>query len=587
MIRFIRSSIRRPASKFRGELELLDGSLKELLTECLKMTARLGGGRRRGDGLVKITPLEPIPVNPLKKLAAPESLEKLNLRLVLRNLDPVCLPLTGSPDNIIPSECYIRGQAVLGMFAGWAVNSGSIQLSADSMKIEEIFSNKIAFSNAYTLPGLLTDYGKKIDVSGLEAAPFPLNIQIPKQGGGEAEANDPWWARDDNVFQCVDRFTVTEEEMRKYGKLKRPKDDWFLFRFKDQNSGEPARWSKFSPLLGIHMRHQAPQNRGKDNTQLFSEEEIAEDTLFVTDIGFHDLDAARKFFSIFEDVLNGRRWLTAGRGGRPVEVAHAAWTPFQNQGTFARGNNNIGNRGRLTLTLQSDLIARGPTLGFYDKLDPDALCYLLGMDNNFSSLQVEKSFIDTVEVRGFNASSGLRRPAVLALRRGSAVLIKGNGAEIEELREALAGRIKTRQWLGERTREGFGRFLLDFNPAPDLNNPIESGGPGDADADSSKNDHIARTEAVLRKSRELADSLKKAKDGPSKSQWRYLQSRAKAAKNNKEIKRLLGEIKENSKKSSGKPWLVFLEKEGAVYANAYRDFKERQLFLTSLVDWLI
>jgi hypothetical protein len=120
-----------------------------------------------------------------------------------------------------------------------------------------------------------------------------------------------------------------------------------------------------------------------------------------------------------------------------------------------------------TLFLDSDLIVRGPRLGFLEVLDREALEALLEDDavEVPDTVRVESRFTDVEEVRGFNWVSGLPRPAATALRRGSIVRVSGAGCG--RIRAALEERLRQGRWLGERTGAGFGRFRLDFDPLGD------------------------------------------------------------------------------------------------------------------------
>jgi len=72
----------------------------------------------------------------------------------------------------------------------------------------------------------------------------------------------------------------------------------------------------------------------------------------------------------------------------------------------------------LNITLESDLIARSSNPRFFQRTDCAALKELTRL-SDLDNVDLEKSYGDSVEVRGFNAASGLPRAPALAIRRGS------------------------------------------------------------------------------------------------------------------------------------------------------------------------
>jgi hypothetical protein len=88
---------------FEAQLRLADSSQLCLLERLLNRVDRIGGDRNRGSGLVKLhwqigSALEAQPL----AIAS-----DIRLRLVLRNLEPLCLPATGHPGNLIRSHSFI------------------------------------------------------------------------------------------------------------------------------------------------------------------------------------------------------------------------------------------------------------------------------------------------------------------------------------------------------------------------------------------------------------------------------------------------------------------------------------------------
>ena len=88
-------------TEFTAELEV-DAKLKPALERCVRHTIALGASRLRGAGLITAQ-LSDAPA--LVAAGIPEPTAKtLRLRLVLENVDPICLPITGAPDNVTPTD---------------------------------------------------------------------------------------------------------------------------------------------------------------------------------------------------------------------------------------------------------------------------------------------------------------------------------------------------------------------------------------------------------------------------------------------------------------------------------------------------
>ncbi|NPU97349.1 MAG: hypothetical protein HPY51_09045 [Candidatus Omnitrophica bacterium] len=454
---------------FSGVLELRDSTLEDLLRRCFQHVDRIGSRRQRGNGLVTIA-LEPVDEQNALPVNRPDETRK-RLRLRLRNLDPLVLPATGQPGNIIPTECYIRGGQLLGAFVAW-----QIQFQQNDAWLHD---PSVSFSNAYPLP-----YQYILDATRFEACevvPIPLNLGIQQQPSPHPEPDWPHWAKSDHPWRTFNNTDIDlmeshdDDEVNEQpsdpkppqkGKRKKPHDWEFLFR--EGSNG----WIRYKPGIGLYMRNDAGSFRRRQRTEsdatsnLFSVEGIMEDTRFQADLDFATVEDALRFQSDFAPVLRGESWLILGRGGCPVEVEAGQWIaepPVPSNGADLADS--------LILFLESDLLARSETLGFPDRLTPDVIGRLVEQKEEAGreglSIQVEKDFTRTQLVHGFNAASGLPRAPVQVFRRGS--ILRLTGAGVATLREAL----RKKRALGERTRDGFGRFRLDFAPLKDQPLPKE------------------------------------------------------------------------------------------------------------------
>ena len=450
-------------SSFSGSvwLDSDNGALERLLKAAVLHTDVLGGRRERGSGVVKLS-LEPPKTTADRAGAASKqgSKDKRRLRLLLRALDPLALPATGNPGNVVPSECYIRGQQVLGACGSYAFSAGNSTAAA------EMLSGAILFSNAYPLPDLDFAAWSEGKLAQCEIAPMPLTLRRVKPGGGTG-APWPWWAAPKEAGPgipiaydkaVVDRFAAAPSPQG--DKTKRPGDREFLFRYGASD------WLRFQPTMLDHMRNATPTVLEPDGA-LFVEEEIAENTRFVCDVHFPaDGETAERFVAALHKVLDGQDCLTVGRGGRPVVVE--CWTVLASvdQGFSKPDTNGL----TLSLFLESDLIARDESLNFASGLDLDLLLTQAkadkGLRERAAAAQFEvQSECDAIPIYGFNYASGLPRSPAIAVRRGSMLQVKardtGAQAVLGEVGKSLAACSAA---FGDRTWEGFGRIRLNFDP---------------------------------------------------------------------------------------------------------------------------
>jgi hypothetical protein len=414
---------------FKAEIWLRDDSLEDALKTACRITDCLGARRQRGDG--RIT------ANLVDMTASPSRTgshcTSSYIRLLLCALDPICLPITGYPGNLIKSECYIRGQMLRGAMIGWLLRKGNTDAAKTLIENE-----KILFGNAYPLPVVK----KEDDWQNWQILPMPLQMATKKPDGSNSEGL-PWWAKDSSDVVWKNQF---DDETKKFfeklnEKPKRPSDCAFIF---SENGKD---WQSFNANLAQRLRN-CPGTES-----LFAQEEIPEKTLFIAELQFPDVKTANDVLESLNAIIQQQDCLSIGRGGAPLAIAAMTASPLRTGSHNAEPESN-----KLTITLTSDLIARSPYLGFYDSLSPKVVCGLLGFPE--SEEWQSRYYGDYVEVYGFNPCIGLPRLPVLAIRRGASLQIKGEG--VDKLREKLLA--VPNFALGERTEEGFGRFRLDFEP---------------------------------------------------------------------------------------------------------------------------
>lgn len=400
---------------FEGEVEIPSEDLP-LLRRLIQEIDAVGRGRATGAGRVKLTLKELLPA-PRAVGAATTS----RLLLLLRNLDPMCITATATPDNLIPTLPFIPGRTLVGAVAAWLLAQGERDVAAT------LVNGQVSVSDALPLPsepGLLTS---------VEVCPAPLSLQSQKPGG--VDGGVPWWALPITPIQRVEKGkAVTEGDEPK--KLKRPEADLFACR---QRQG--SRWTVYRPQQRVRLRNGRPDPSQAD-PMLFAIEQIAERTCFLTELRGEVSEMVR-LCKALRPVLEGGRWLRVGRAGAPVEVIRVAW---------ARPQEPLAVGTSATLTLTSDLLARDRSLRWLTALDGTTFQKIPGWPDNVTVTPIVQ---DQAPVNGFNGTSRLRRLPAAAVRRGSVFRVEGPG--VAQLARSMAeGR-----WLGERTQEGFGRFRLD------------------------------------------------------------------------------------------------------------------------------
>lgn len=517
---------------FIAQLRLpADAEDERLIVRLIRRIDRIGGDRNRGGGLVH-SRLDMMRGEPL---GVHEPKTKV-LRLYLRNLDPLCLPDTGHPGNLITSHAFIRGQMLRGAFMAWALARN------DAAALSSIAAASVG--DALPLP--------PGDGDIVETMPIPLSLKAPKPDGGSADL--PWWIGCEENAQAYD--DLGEMSGPDVDKPKRPGAREFVAPRQDGS------WLRYAPAMRVHMRNHTPDldSMGKRQAEpeLFSMEEIAEQTSFVAKLRFDDPETANAFSRLFAPVLSGGEWLAIGRGGRPVEVVKVADVPSVPVREF---------KDDWTLTLLSDTVVRGEHLGFLTGLDILTLCRLAGMEAlDWKMLGIS----ETVRLHGFNAASGLRRTPVLAIRRGSCWRITGAGSH--KLAEALA----CLPAIGERTLEGCGRFAIDVQPITGLVTPEK----GEARLENNCGESLRRAAWKI--------AGEKWAQSPSPSQLQWLRSRALAAEDEKQMFDLLDELRNAPirRPKGGGVWTGFAEHLGKEFTKRPA-LEEKRLLVSSLVQRLV
>lgn len=416
---------------FRGHVELPDdpvliGALERWLSEL----DAVGHGRAAGAGRVRFT-FEESNVEPR---AVEATTDTGHLRLLLRNLDPLCLAATTTPSNLIPTLPYVPGRALLGAVASWLLQGGQHELAA------LVTSEQLSFGDALPLPRELEaaalEGNEEIDVL---PAPLALRRVKPADSSGAL----PWWACHEPTTERDFLDPNGPKEPPMGPRKKSLSGDCFAVR-----RGEGA-WEVIRPALQTRLRNGRPDPERKEPL-LFAVEQLAERSLFQAEL-FGPPALLARLVDELRPLLEGRSWLRLGRAGAPVEVmARSCQTR-----TYPSLDKGL-------LILTSDLLVRDDQLRWYSTVpeEPERRARFLAHAGLPSDLKLEVRAQDGTTVRGFNGTARLWRLPIGGIRRGSVFDVSGPG--LAKLQRAA----QEARWLGERIHEGCGRFRIEPKREP-------------------------------------------------------------------------------------------------------------------------
>jgi hypothetical protein len=473
-------------------------------TTLLYRCGALGKGRTRGDGRVEWA-CERLDEGGAQGEAEPaRGVEPAGqagrFRLLLHADEPVCLPRTGIPGNLITTEVFLRGQQVQGALAARLWQEG---------RQDAVSWDDVSVGDALPLP-------EGCDTSRLEdieVLPAPLSVRREKPAGAASEL--PWWSAVSTSPACFDGFRLEPGK-----RTKRLGGDSFVAR-----CGQ-APWRVYTPSVQVHLRHQKSALAG-GAPALFSVERIAEGTLFLCDILVPDGEAFRTAMAGTEGTFE-KMVLRVGRGRAPLQVVKAQWE------ATTRDHAEEEEEGPFRLTLTSDLLVRDEDLCWLESLDRKAVCSLAGVQGE-DGVEVEAVQMGT-KVHGFNVSSGLPRAPAMAVRRGSSYRLSGEGAP--RIRAAL----KAKAGMGERCALGFGRFRIDPDNAPPGVCEERDSTPVGCD--------VPPQNSALARGKKLAEAVK-CGAGPSRSQWYSLRQAVLTAPDVTELGRRLDGL---GRSRAGRVW---------------------------------
>lgn len=403
-----------------------------LLKKLLRFTTRLGGGRTRGDGqiMIKHQPGAPEP-------SAGPAGDSQTLRLHLRAEEPLCIPTTGYPGNIIPGESHIPGRLLFGALCRWV----------DKDHLTKLFTSDLQVGNALPLPGSLAED------PDTEVIPMPAHLYQLKPTVTASPGKDlrwPHWARpskdEDQAPPLQPERDVDFLSYRGKTKTSRPKGHLYLVKDAQNN------WRRYRQPLEVRMRNRRGDPMKKDvtreETDLFTVERIPAGTCFVAEIQCSNADLRKMLWPL----LQPGRCFHIGRGKAPVRILEVS------EGTQAT-HTTTADDGCLTLLALSDWLILGENLGYLTALNKHTLLGAFGIDaanGRYAGLTL-KACQETETHGSYNYATKLPRLPQAVIRRGSVFRLQGDPTLLDELRQQFLNHGP----IGERITEGYGQFLVD------------------------------------------------------------------------------------------------------------------------------
>jgi len=323
------------------------------------------------------------------------------LSYIIKTLSPVLITQNVGDTNTVNTNEYIKGRAVLGIFASNFIKKNNLnnQAHLNDKFCRWFLDGNLRFSNAY------------IKKNGRVHFPAPLSIQEKKNG---KEVFDLLFDNPkDKQTKSPGGFICIEDNMIKKTSVKKS--------------------------LNFHHARDPETGTTKEG-QIFNYEAIDWNQIFEGNISGRkeDLEEFIDFFGTEFTTYTGRSKMS--QYGKILIQISDKTTEFD----FGPDNLQIDDN-TISMTLLSDLIIYNDE-GF-STTDVDVL-------ESQTGFKIEKAFIKTGEIENFVSIWGLRRPSEVCFLGGSTFLLKVSESDKTELiRLQKTG-------IGERRYEGYGRVLF-------------------------------------------------------------------------------------------------------------------------------
>ncbi|BCB96588.1 hypothetical protein JZK55_15100 [Dissulfurispira thermophila] len=329
-------------------------------------------------------------------------MQSLKLKVTLRST--VLLSSNAGDPNMVGTLRYIPARVLRGLFANEYIKKNSLK---DAHRDERFYnwfiSGDIRFTDAFIL--------NEVTDGLLLSHPIPFSVQKEKNGT--------------NIYDLL--FEKTEEQTTSAG-------EYGIIR------EEYLRKQEIKTSLNFHHSRDREKGSAKEGL-IFNYEALDPYQSFGGYITGTD-EAIKEFQSIFK---NGTYYLGRSRNNQYGKVFIELNSNFKDPAEMDLEDIELEDS-KVSLTLLSDAIIYNDC-GF-SCVDIKVLEQALGCD-------IEKSFIKTSESEGFVSVWMTRTPSEVSFKAGSTFLIKvGDKEDLRRLYELQ------KKGIGERTEEGFGRFVI-------------------------------------------------------------------------------------------------------------------------------
>ncbi len=463
----------RAGTVFTGSMLVSDANDEDLdaIELLLGFTNRLGSGRTRGNGEIRVHFERKNHQDQPSEVS--QDLGGNQIKVLLVNNEPVCIPVSGHAGNIIRSESFIPGRT---LFAALCANAAKL----GKEKLKSMFSSGLQVGNAYPLSSDIEV--QQASLEKLLSIPVPQYLYSKKAVSGKDENRDlrwPWWAqaKQDKALKQIenqlrDDRDLSDFDEQKGEKTSRPKGEQYLHRDTE------GRWYRYHQPLEVRMRNfrgdPLAKAFKKNDNDLFSEQRIPAGTAFLMELQCEDQE-------LLAEIL---QWLSTpgliriGRGKAPVSCKQ--WQAVDRAAETTQENDS----NEVILIATSDWILRGDNLATLDSLNLSQLLHELDVESSDDcpglnirtgeSLPAKNSvesphdypglnMVSRQETElqgGFNYATRLPRKPFYVIKRGSTFRLQAT----EESAKEIINKIRDRgdAPLGERVKEGYGRLLIDL-----------------------------------------------------------------------------------------------------------------------------
>jgi len=369
-----------------------------------------------------------------------DSLSALELTINLKA--PVLISGSVGDENMVASEDYIAGSALLGAFAAAYLTKNKIknlnQERNEFIKFSDLFiSNKVSFLNGYPV----TENGKRM-------LPMPLSIKYEK--GMNQDAKDEFFDTQLTNYKHKTGYCYIEP---------------------DTTNNHGLVFERLSVGKQYQFHHQRTnQSVGRSATgEIFNYESILGNQIFKSLIvgPSYLLNELKHLVDTYGKIIRLGRSRNTQYG--KAEITIGGMQDYNGEVAYMHNKDNDPHI--LTITLTSDIILLNDnghaetnirlflmTLGFKEEL----INSLLHQKNQ--DIEKIKSYFRTKIVESYNAAWKARTPSHTAFIKGSCFKFILTKDEYEQLRIPIESILKN--GIGLRRNEGYGRFVVNWQCGP-------------------------------------------------------------------------------------------------------------------------